>query len=115
MRTFVAAKLHGLRVTDVRLDYTGSVSIDPALLDEVGIVPYERVLVANLSNGERWETYVLAAEHEREFVLQGGSARLGAVGDPCVVMTFASSVHFQGARVAMLNADNDVVVAFEYQ
>jgi aspartate 1-decarboxylase len=105
VRSFVAAKIHGIIVTDKSVVYQGSVTIDAALLAEADIHPYERVDVVNLSNGARWTTYALPGG-EGAFTLNGGGARLGEVGDRCVVMTYRDEPIFSGARVVHIAADN---------
>ena len=57
--TLLKSKLHRLRVTESDLDYTGSLTIDEDLMDAVGIMNYERLLVANVANGKRFETYAI--------------------------------------------------------
>ena len=57
---FLKSKLHHVRVTEARLEYRGSITLDPDFLDAAGISPWEKVLVANLENGERFETYAIA-------------------------------------------------------
>lgn len=115
MRTFVAAKLHGLRVTAASVDYHGSVGISRDLLQEVDIAPYERVTIVNLNNGARWDTYALALDEPRQFSLNGGSARLGVVGDPCVVMTWQTCHEMSPAWVAILDQWNRVVDRLTYE
>ena len=89
MKQFLSGKIHGLRVTDKDVGYTGSVTIDAALMRAAGIEPYEKVQVVNLSNGRRWETYALeGAPGAGQFVLNGGSARLGETADVCIVMSY---------------------------
>ncbi|MHC4331683.1 MAG: aspartate 1-decarboxylase, partial [Planctomycetota bacterium] len=56
------SKLHRARVTETKLHYPGSIEIDSALMEAVGILPYESVLVADLNNGSRLETYAVPAE-----------------------------------------------------
>jgi aspartate 1-decarboxylase len=58
-RTLLHAKLHHLRITQADLEYLGSLTIDEDLMDAVGILTYEKILVANLENGERLETYAI--------------------------------------------------------
>lgn len=113
MRTYVAAKLHGLTVTEATVDYHGSVSIDVDLLDRAGIETYEQVHVVNLTTGARWVTYALPAA-KGQFTLNGGGARLGVVGDRCVVMTFQTGHAFEGAAVLMLGPDNAVIDVLDY-
>jgi aspartate 1-decarboxylase len=107
LRTYVAAKIHGLRVTAASVDYNGSVTVDQALLDAADIEPYEQVDIVNLSNGNRWTTYVLPGP-AWSFTLNGGGARLGVVGDRCVLMTYRTEDKFSGARVIFVSDNNDV-------
>lgn len=108
MRTFIAAKLHGLTVTAAAVEYTGSVTIDAGLLDRAGIAAYEQVHVVNLATGGRWITYVLPGP-AGAFTLNGGGARLGVPGDRCVVMTFRQQPTMAAATVLFLDQANRVV------
>lgn len=84
------AKLHRVRVTSTALNYDGSLAVDEALLERAGLVPYERVLVANLATGVRFETYLLsAAAGSGEVRVNGAAARLARPGDRLIVMAFA--------------------------
>ena len=86
---FLKSKLQGLTVTAKNLYYTGSIKLDKNFLDLANIQPYEIVLVINLSNGERFETYVIPAKKGSKIVaLQGGAARLGELGDQLIIMSF---------------------------
>ena len=77
-------------VTGARLDYEGSLAIDIELMNLVGMLPYEKILVGNLANGERFETYAIPAPAgTREVCLNGATAHLGKPGDLLVIMTFA--------------------------
>ena len=83
------SKLHRAVLTRCELNYTGSISIDRNLLDQAGILPYEKVLVINQSNGSRLETYAIEAPRGScEFCLNGAAARLGQPGDLVTVMCF---------------------------
>lgn len=83
-------KLLRAEVTAARLDYEGSLAIDSELMDLVGMLPYEKILVGNLANGERFETYAIPAPAGcREVCLNGATAHLGKPGDLLVIMTFA--------------------------
>lgn len=85
------AKISHLTVTETEVDYIeGSLTVDGELLDEVGLYPYERVLVINTNSGDRFETYLIAGEPgERNVCLNGGTARLGLEGDELIVLSFA--------------------------
>jgi len=83
-------KLLRAEVTGARLDYEGSLAIDIELMNLVGMLPYEKILVGNLANGERFETYAIPAPAgTREVCLNGATAHLGKPGDLLVIMTFA--------------------------
>ena len=88
--TLLKAKLHRIRVTEANLDYEGSLTLDPDDMEAVGIVPYEKILVADLENGSRFETYAIAGRRgSRVCCLNGAAAHLGKVGDRLIVMSFA--------------------------
>jgi aspartate 1-decarboxylase len=84
------SKILRAEVTDARLDYEGSLAIDTALMTRVGILPFERILVGNLANGNRFETYAIPAPAGSQVIcLNGAAAHLGRKGDLIVIMTFA--------------------------
>ena len=88
---FLKSKLHHVRVTEARLEYRGSITLDPDFLDAAGIAPWEKVLVADLENGERFETYAIAGERgSRVCCLNGATAHKGRVGDRMIVFTFCA-------------------------
>ena len=84
------AKLHRIKVTEACLDYEGSLTLDPDDMEAVGIFPYEKILCADVENGNRFETYAIAgARGSGVCCLNGAAARLGKVGDRLIVMAFA--------------------------
>ncbi len=84
------AKLHRGTVTGANLDYHGSITIDSDLLDRSGILPAERVDVANLNNGARFSTYVIAGERgSGVIIINGAAARLCRVGDKVIILCYA--------------------------
>jgi len=84
------SKILRAEVTDARLEYEGSLAIDSALMARVGILPHEKVLVGNLANGNRFETYAIPAPAgSLTICLNGAAAHLGQKGDLLVIMTFA--------------------------
>jgi aspartate 1-decarboxylase len=113
MREFVGAKLHGLRVTGKSLDYEGSATLPVSLMELAGISPYERVYLVNKSTGTRWDTYALPGP-EGEFRLNGAAARLGELGDECLLWTFRYEDRFSGATVIFLDEDNKVIRSQRY-
>lgn len=107
MKQFIAAKIHGIVATDRSVDYHGSVGICATLMAAAGIDPYEQVQVVNLRTGDRWITYAIA-DRPGTFALNGGSARLGEVGDRCLVMTYQVSDRPVPARVVFCDAENRI-------
>jgi len=89
--TLFRAKIHRARITDANLEYEGSITIDPNLLEAAGIVLYEKVQVVNVNNGARLETYVMqGARGTGEVCLNGPAARLGQVGDRIIIIAYAN-------------------------
>ncbi len=88
-RQMLRAKIHRATVTDACLEYEGSLTIDEDLLDAAGILPYEAVVISNLNNGERFTTYAMAGKRgSGEIVLNGPTARKGAVGDQIIIFCY---------------------------
>lgn len=99
LRHLLRAKIHGAVVTDACLDYEGSLTVDEALLDAAGIVPYELVMVSNLNNGERFTTYAITGTRgSGAVVLNGPAARKGSAGDPIIIFCYASYQEDEAAR-----------------
>jgi aspartate 1-decarboxylase len=89
-RTLLKSKIHRATVTDSNLYYEGSITIDQDLLTQSGIVEYEQVQVVNLSNGARFETYVIPGKAGSGAIeLNGPAARLAQIGDQVIIMTYA--------------------------
>jgi len=83
------AKIHRATVTEADLHYVGSITIDQDLMDAAGLLSYEKVLVADIDNGNRLETYIIAGPRGSGIIcLNGASARLVSPGDRVIVMAF---------------------------
>ncbi len=88
--TLLKSKLLRAEITDSALHYEGSLAIDKSLMEQVGLVPYEKILVSNIANGERFETYAIEAPAGSQLIsLNGAAARKGEIGDLLVIMSFA--------------------------
>lgn len=84
------SKIHRAEVTDLSLHYEGSLAIDSEFMEIVGIREYEKLLVGNMANGERFETYAIKAPAgSKTILLNGATAHLGAKGDLLTIMVFA--------------------------
>ncbi|HPI19793.1 MAG TPA: aspartate 1-decarboxylase [Candidatus Kapabacteria bacterium] len=88
--TLLKSKIHRATITEANLEYEGSFTIDEDIMDEAGILPYEKVAIVNINNGERLETYVIPGERgKRTFCLNGAAARKGAPGDRVIIISYA--------------------------
>ena len=89
-RRMCKSKIHRATVTDADLNYEGSLTIDGALMDAGDIREYEQVVVVNVSNGQRFETYAMRGEdNSGKMVVNGAAARLVHRGDLIIVFTYA--------------------------
>ena len=83
------SKIHNATVTESSLKYEGSITIDLNFIKKAGLLPYEKVLVSNISRGTRLETYVITGKAgSRVIGLNGAAARLGFTGDRITIMAF---------------------------
>jgi aspartate 1-decarboxylase len=117
--TILKSKLHLATVTRSDLYYHGSLTIDPNLMEAVGLVPYEAILVSNVATGMRAQTYVLPGQRGTGAIeLNGAMARLGSIGDRVIVMSFAElepdELEAHQPRVVALDQRNQVVERIEY-
>ena len=91
MRTVLKSKIHRATITEAELHYTGSITLDPDLLEAADLLPFEKVLVVNFNNGSRLETYIIVGEKGSGTVgLNGPAVRLGMPGDIVTIMGFAT-------------------------
>ena len=115
MKQMLSGKIHTARITRCMIDYEGSLEIDPELLAEAGILPYEKILVANRDNGSRLETYAIPGKPgSRDFCLNGPAARLGKVGDTVTIMAFSlcapEELRDYAPTVIVLDEKNEIVM-----
>ena len=89
LREMCKAKIHSATVTEADLNYTGSITIDKSLLQELDILHYERVQVLNINNGSRIETYVIEGEPDSGIIcLNGAAARWAVPGDKVIIIAY---------------------------
>jgi len=108
------SKIHRASVTGASLNYEGSLTIDAALMEKAGFLPYERVLCSNMANGNRFETYLIAGERgSGDIVLNGATAHLGKIGDLITIMSFTIVEEAQAKewqpRVIVLGPKNVII------
>lgn len=112
--TVLKAKLHHLRVTQADLEYQGSLTIDEDLMDAVGVVCFEKLLIAVMENGNRLETYAIPGPRGSGVVcLNGAAAHLGAVGNRLIVMVFCQMTPAEAKthqpKIIRLDAHNHIL------
>ncbi len=108
------SKIHRATVTGASLDYEGSLTIAIDFMEEVGMLPYERILCSNMANGARFETYAIPGERgSKEIRLNGAAAKLGKAGDRLTIMSYAAldpqEAKTWHPRVIVLDAKNAIV------
>lgn len=88
--TMLQAKLHRAHVTHAEIAYEGSCAIDAGLLDAAGIREYQQIAIYNVSNGERFETYAIAAEKGSKIIsVNGAAAHKATPGDCLIICAYA--------------------------
>ena len=112
--TLLKSKIHRATVTGASLHYEGSMTISRDLAERVGLLPYEKILVGNMGNGERFETYVIYGEAGAgQIQLNGATAHLGKIGDRVTIMNFGAYAAEEAIghrpRVVVLNEKNDII------
>ena len=114
-RCVLFSKCHRATVTAADLNYEGSLSLDPSLMQACGWVEFEKIQVVNINNGARFETYLIKAEQSNTGILQlnGAAARLSQVGDLVIIMSYAwldiAKINNWQPRVVCVNAKNQPV------
>ena len=108
------SKIHRAQVTAGDVNYEGSLGIARDLMEMVGLLPYEKILCGNMANGERFETYAIAAEAgSGQIILNGATAHLGKPGDRLTIMSFTDVDIAQAKvwkpKVIVLGEGNKVV------
>jgi len=89
-RTMLKSKIHRATITGSDLNYVGSITIDPDLLEAADILPHEQVHVVDVDNGSRFETYTIAGERGTGVMqVNGAAARLVHSGDTIIVISYA--------------------------
>jgi aspartate 1-decarboxylase len=114
MRILCKSKIHRATVTEANLNYEGSLTLDPLLMEAAGLVPFEQVHVLNLNNGARFETYLIEGERGSGTVcVNGAAARLVQVGDPVIILAYALVPEDEladfTARIVFVDEHNRVV------
>ena len=113
IRAFLRSKIHRATVTKIDVDYEGSLSLDEDLMTAAGLWPFERVDVYNVSNGERFSTYVIRGEKgSREVGVYGAAGRKVRVGETVIIAAYAyleeNEVEFFTPKIVLMGEDNRI-------
>jgi aspartate 1-decarboxylase len=118
-RYMLKSKLHRATITDANLDYEGSMTIDCTLMAAVGLIPFEKIKIYNINNGERFDTYVIPGEAGKgDICLNGAAARKGLAGDLIIIVSYA--LYDEGElqdfhpKIVSLNPDNSIKAVCSY-
>ncbi|MFW6063526.1 MAG: aspartate 1-decarboxylase [Chloroflexota bacterium] len=110
MRWILHAKIHKATVTEADVSYVGSITIDEALLEKVGLWPGEKVLVVSNTSGARLETYVIEGERDSGTIaMNGAAAHLIRPGEEIIIMGFRLSDEPLEARMILVDGNNQFV------
>ena len=112
--TLLKSKIHRAAITGASLDYEGSLTVPADIAEAVGILAYEKILVGNLQNGNRFETYVIYGVPGKGMIeLNGATAHLGKIGDLVTIMSFARVTSEEAAkhrpRIVVLDRQNQII------
>lgn len=118
--TALKGKIHRATVTQAQLNYVGSITIDEDLLETAGILEYEKVHVATINNGSRFETYAIAGKRGSGMIcLNGAAARMAAPKDKIIIMAYASmspdELKTHPPKVVFVNDENKITHTARYE
>jgi aspartate 1-decarboxylase len=107
------SKIHRATITDADLNYEGSLTVDKELLNAVDLHPYERVMVYNINNGERFDTYAIEGQPGSGVIgLNGAAARKGLIGDQIIIVSYAffseEELNNYSPKIVLLNKSNKI-------
>ncbi|HIC15786.1 MAG TPA: aspartate 1-decarboxylase [Dehalococcoidia bacterium] len=114
MRVVLKSKIHRAWVTDANTEYIGSILIDEDLMDKVDLWNFEKVLVCDVTNGNRFETYAIAGERGSGVcAVQGAAARLSSRGNCLIIMSFEYTEEPVEPQMILVDEENQFVEFLE--
>ena len=113
-RIMLKSKIHRAAVTETNLDYNGSLTVDVSLMKKADMIPYEQVHVYNLTNGERFETYLIKGEADSGVIgVNGAAAHKGKKGDLIIILSYGlvekERADLYKPKVVFVDKDNRAV------
>lgn len=114
------SKIHRATVTQAELNYVGSITVDENLMEAAGICEYEKVQIADVDNGARFETYVIAGERDSGIIcLNGAAARMVSAGDKVIIMCYAQMTPQEAKenppKVVFVDEKNQITSVSRYE
>ncbi len=114
------SKIHRATVVQSELDYVGSITVDEDLMEASGIYEYEKVQIADVDNGNRFETYVIAGERGSGMIcLNGAAAHMVNIGDKIIIMSYAQmtpeEIKDNKPKVVFVDDDNNITRVTNYE
>jgi len=114
MRNVLRSKIHRAYITDANPDYVGSVIIDRELMEKIDLWEFEKVMICDVTNGNRWETYVLPGDRGSGTVsVQGAGAKLCQIDDCVIILSFEVSDVPIEPKMILVNRENEFVEYIE--
>ncbi|MCI7061293.1 MAG: aspartate 1-decarboxylase [Lachnospiraceae bacterium] len=118
--TMLKGKIHRAVVQQAELNYVGSITIDPQLMEQAGILEYELVQIVDVENGNRFETYTIAGEPGSGMIcLNGAAARQAQVGDHVIIMCYCQMTPEEAKehrpKVVFVDGDNHISRVTSYE
>jgi len=119
-RTMLRSKIHRIAVTECDVEYEGSLTLDVELMQAADLLPYERVDVYDVDNGNRFSTYLIEGErHSGACCVNGAAARLVSQGDKLILASYTTlsdeDAQSHRPRVVLIGEDNTIKVAKNYE
>ena len=114
MRNVLRSKIHRAYITDANPDYIGSVIIDRDLMEKVDLWEFEKVMICDVTNGNRWETYVLPGDRGSGTVsVQGAGAKLCQIDDCLIILSFEVTEKPIEPKMILVDRENKFVEYIE--
>lgn len=115
-RIILKSKIHRATVTDTNVDYDGSLTLDGVLMREANLIPYEQIHVYNITNGERFTTYLIRGKDDSgEVVVNGAAAKKANYGDKVIIAAYATmdeaEMDFFVPKIILMDENNSIISA----
>jgi aspartate 1-decarboxylase len=115
-RIILKSKIHRATVTDTNVDYDGSLTLDGVLMREANLIPYEQIQVYNVTNGERFTTYLIRGKDDSgEVVVNGAAAKKANYGDKVIIAAYATmdeaEMDFFVPKIILMDENNSIISA----